>query len=533
MKCDETKPACKKCQTARRVCDGYLDADHSMSRRRLAETVRTLAVVGPVSRALTRSPSLLAANPASRPVSPDDTTFFDLFRHATVPSTCSFFPSRFWKADVMQLAHIEPAIWHAAVTLGTLHQRSEALARRDEDTSARLSRRAAAHYGKAMALAKGLDSPIKLATLSIALVAATGMMDRLGEMQMHVLAGLKLVARDETHSAVIRCLEGSLMRADLQAMTFSDSKSPYPYEESASTYDIDNFLSKPVAQESDLSYEELTSELFGLIRGYFILDDGLIAGKLTYGPWLTRMDGFMRRLTRWEERIARYEASRPSQAGEEEQMNQLSLRLYHVTLRAMLQAGPFGAETRYDVLLGHYEYAVRLAATLQSKTRALTATDRALSLSLEPGMIIPLWAVSHRCRHTRIRHAALRILAEANRVEAIWQSHATAKVLGALVSVEEESLRDVLGGIEPWTPPLIDAAAFPGIPWSAWSRPGFEIPCTASWDEVPLVPEEAARVRDLLGKTVLEERRVEVRLLMTPVDPDEPYGPPRDVVIYF
>lgn len=503
-----------------------------MSRRRLAEMVRHLAVVGPVSRALSRSPSALSQNPASRPVSPDDTVFFDMFRHATVPGTCNFFPSSFWQAGLLQLAHTEPAVWHAVVALGTLHQRSEAVARQDRYASEALSRRAATHYGKSMALAKDLDSPMKLATLSIALVAATGMLDRLSDMQMHVLAGLKIIAHDETRSPAIRALEGSLMRADLQAMSFSDSKSPYPYEESGLTYAIDDYLLNPIAHEMELSYEELTSELFGLSRAFFLLDDGLLSGNLTYSPWLTRMDGFVRRLVRWEERIGRYEAMRSDQDGEDEHMIRLSLRLYHAVLRTMISAQPFGPETRFDPLLGHFEYITRIAATLQAKTSAKTTSDRALLLTLEPGLIIPLWLVCHRCRHTRLRHAAVRILEEANRVEAMWKSDAAAKVIGSLVAVEEESLQSVLGGIEPCTPPLLDASAYTSIPWSAWSRPNFDLPATLSWEDAPFIP-EGVRVKDILGKTVPNERRVDVRLLMTPVDLQEPYGPPRDLVVYF
>lgn len=280
VKCDETKPECMKCLNSKRVCDGYLSSEQNMPRRQLAETVRHLAVIGPVARALSQSP--LSANPFPWPVSPDDAVFFNLFRHATVPSTSSVFPSHFWKRNVMQLAHSESAIWHATVALGTLHQRSETLALHKHDEEQRLSRRAEAHYGKAMALAKDLDSPAKIATLSVVLVAAASMLSRWSEMQTHVLAGLRIIAQDHSRSSTIQILQGSLMKIDLQAMTFSESSSPYPYDQAFAAYNADHFLTTPIVQE--LTYETLSSELFGLCRTYFLLDDTLLSGTLTYRP---------------------------------------------------------------------------------------------------------------------------------------------------------------------------------------------------------------------------------------------------------
>lgn len=491
-----------------------------MPRRQLAETVRTLSVLGPVSRALTSSPT--SANPLSAQVSPDDAIYFDLFRHGTVPSTCSFFPSDFWTENIMQLSHSEPAFWHVTVALGVLHQRAELLViakKKDDET---LTRRAEAHYGKAMALAKDLESNVKVATLSIALVAAASLLNRLSEMQKHILAGLKIASQQgAARHSTYHMLQGSLMRTDLQAMSFSPSDSPYPYEDSEASYAVDQFLTSPPPPGTSL--EQLSSEFFGMARSYFLLDDGLLSGSVPYGPWITKFDGFLRRLVQWESKMEHYEASH--QLTPAEQTVAMSLRLYHIMYRLLMRAGPLGPESRYDDALGFFEYAVRLAATVVARTRNVNT----VGLSLEPGVIIPMWMAIHRCRHYSLRHAALRVMKEAQRVEGMWRSDAVAVIMGSLVATEEESLGPITAAA--YDPAQLEFASL-DIPWRAWSRPSFDIPASISWSDVPMIPENK-RVRELLGTPKMSERRVHIRLLMCPESTEDVFGGIRDYIINF
>lgn len=518
VKCDETKPACRKCQSSKRICDGYLSDENAMSRRQLAETVRHLSVVGPVSRALTRSPS--SSNPLSRPVSPNDTTYFDLFRRATVPGTCSIFPSSVWAEGVMQLAHAEPAVWHATVALGTLHQR-ESLGLGGPD-AARLARRAEAHYGRAMALAAELDSSTKVVTLSILLVAAANMLDRFSDMQTHIMSSLRIISQDGARTPTLRALCGSLVRIDVQAMTYSESTSPYPYEQSTVVSTVDALLASPFPD--DLSYETLSSEMFAIARGFFILDDNLLTGVVPHGPWITKLDALIRRLAVWESKMASYEVSHHPTHGQ--MTTRVCLRLFHVTMRTVIHATSFGPESRWDPFLGNFEYSVRLAATIVSRLRA----GSSLSLSLEPGLIIPLWMVAHRCRHWGLRHAALDILSNTRRVEGMWRSDATAKVLAAMVAVEEEVLPQPVVGT-PYVPGLLQPSSLT-IPWSAWSRPGFIVPTVAArWDDGgPVVPDKK-RVREILGTTRMSDRLINLNLFMSAENDVDPYGPMRSVEV--
>ncbi|KAF4987886.1 hypothetical protein FGRMN_10098 [Fusarium graminum] len=463
----------------------------SMSRRKLADTVRKLDVIGPVSRALTKSPS--SSNPLSKSVTPDDSMFFDLFRHATVKSTCSAFPSTFWSEAVMQVAHQEPAIWHATLAIAALHKRTQV----PEGDGQSLAIRAETHYGKALGLARDITTSLGIATLSTVLVSAASLLGRWSEMQKHLMAGLRIVSQYYTPN--LRVVASTLMKLDLQAMTFSESSSPYPYETAVSAFPVAQYLALPPVQGT--SYEELSSEMFGLLRTYMILGDNYIRGNVAYGPWLTSREIFFRRLAHWELTMASFESTHPPSP--ENELTRLCIRLWHVTARILMRATPIGGEMRFDSLLGYFEYGVKVALAAKECMRKAEGNF----FSLESALVAPLWLLIHRCRHHGLRHAALKILQDINRTEAMWKSKLAAAALKALVDVEEECI-----GTQPI--PIALNGPLLNVPWQVWSKPGVNILTTLSWSDVPIIPEER-RVKDLLGLMSVHQSRVNIRLLIS------------------
>ncbi|KAF5656482.1 hypothetical protein FHETE_10977 [Fusarium heterosporum] len=479
-----------------------------MSRRKLADTVRKLDVISPVSRALTKSPT--SSNPLSKPVTPDDSIFFDLFRHATVKSTCSVFPSTFWSETVMQIAHQEPAIWHATLAIAALHKSTQV----PEGDEQSLAIRAETHYAKALGLARDITTSLGIATLSAVLVSAASLLGRWSEMQKHVMAGLRIVSQQ--YAPNLRVVVSTLMKLDLQAMTFSESSSPYPYETTVAAFPVAQYLALPPVQGT--SYEELSSEMFGLVRSYMILGDNYIRGNVAYGPWLTSREMFFRRLAHWELTMAYFESTHPPSPKIE--LTRLCIRLWHVTARILMRATPIGGETRFDSLLGYFEYGVKVASAAKECMRKTEKN----SFSLESALVAPLWLLIHRCRHLGLRHAALKLLQDINRTEAMWKSQLAAAAMKALVDVEEECLHTKR------IPILLNGLPL-NVPWHIWARPGVNIPTTLSWENVPVIPEEH-RVKDLLGLMSVHQSRVDIRLLMSAdtVDSAE-LGPVREITV--
>jgi hypothetical protein len=103
VKCDEARPACLRCTSTSRVCDGYSDVQSPLSSPSTAVQV----IAGPSFD--------IAASPESK-------RSFHFFRQRTCPQLAGFFGSEFWERFVLQAAYHESAVHHAIVAIGSLHE---------------------------------------------------------------------------------------------------------------------------------------------------------------------------------------------------------------------------------------------------------------------------------------------------------------------------------------------------------------------------------------------------------------------------
>jgi len=106
VKCDEGRPACLRCTSAARVCDGYNDAQPPRS----SPSNRISIIAGPSS-------DIHASTQSHRS--------FSFFVQRTSPQLAGFFGSDFWERIVLQTAYHEPAVRHAVVAVGSLHEMFE------------------------------------------------------------------------------------------------------------------------------------------------------------------------------------------------------------------------------------------------------------------------------------------------------------------------------------------------------------------------------------------------------------------------
>ena len=530
VKCDETRPQCLKCQTSRRICDGYLPDESFIPRRQLAATVRNLSTIGPVSRALL-SPNVTtpsALTPLSRTPSPSrqDSHLFDVFRHHTAPSTVSFLPSDFWNVKLLQLAHNEPAIWHATVAVGALHRRLDLLDSPDE--SGALKRRAESHYVKALSLAKNLDTAPKLISLSLALMASSNLLGRLKESQVHILAGLRtareLRAGDETFDMAI--LERMISRMDLQAMTFSDSLCPYPFPEALKLREPDHMSTE--SRQPIQTYEQATSGLNELLKRSMILDEVFSIENQDEQTFLESLGALLRDTRDWESNMSRFESRLTPNSVT--QTPALSVRLYHTFMRLLLRATMFGPEVRWDALLAYYERINTLAQELAQRRRGLGKRW----LSLELGIVVPLFFAAHRCRHHAVRRRALALLQQFNCQEGMWENSSAVAAAKVIIAAEEGcEVREIDETIPPYSPQsATELDKELSVPWEAWAGNNLELPGRSTWGTTVPIAEEN-RVKMILTVTDFDKRTAQLKLLMSSTDPNTPFGGVRDTVVHY
>ncbi|RAH86816.1 hypothetical protein BO86DRAFT_384855 [Aspergillus japonicus CBS 114.51] len=118
IKCDETPGSCRNCTSTGRQCDGYDSyRELSLTTNRAKPTCRQespSAVAGPIAVAVPWASTS------------DERRCFAFVQARTLPDALSFFDSAVWQQFLLQMVPREPAVWHAVIALGAVHQQVEA-----------------------------------------------------------------------------------------------------------------------------------------------------------------------------------------------------------------------------------------------------------------------------------------------------------------------------------------------------------------------------------------------------------------------
>ena len=115
MKCDETRPACLKCTSSGRRCDGYASpfragkqfaflSDHSNSSSQCDHQISVGTTVWGL------------------PTNIKDRRYFDYFRHRCAREFSGLLGHDFWSRYVLRVSASRPAVQYAVVALGAQHE---------------------------------------------------------------------------------------------------------------------------------------------------------------------------------------------------------------------------------------------------------------------------------------------------------------------------------------------------------------------------------------------------------------------------
>ncbi|PYI02002.1 hypothetical protein BO78DRAFT_326213 [Aspergillus sclerotiicarbonarius CBS 121057] len=107
VKCDEYPGACRNCTSTGRTCDGYNRCSLPIGRKSILPR-------GAISR-VPDPPGFHSA------MTSDERMCFIYFQNHTAPSLAGLFGSDLWDRLALQACYMEPALYHAAVALGAAH----------------------------------------------------------------------------------------------------------------------------------------------------------------------------------------------------------------------------------------------------------------------------------------------------------------------------------------------------------------------------------------------------------------------------
>ncbi|KAK3349538.1 hypothetical protein B0T25DRAFT_245387 [Lasiosphaeria hispida] len=120
VRCDEQKPFCNRCVSTGRNCDGYAD-DHAGLSGDLQNIVGSAPARSQVQRqdliTIPRHPGVPLPRNNAREV-----RSYHFFLDVAAPAIASVFDVDFWLTDIPRTCHLDPAIWHAVVSLGSIYE---------------------------------------------------------------------------------------------------------------------------------------------------------------------------------------------------------------------------------------------------------------------------------------------------------------------------------------------------------------------------------------------------------------------------
>ncbi|CAK7264472.1 hypothetical protein SEPCBS57363_001099 [Sporothrix epigloea] len=125
VKCDEARPACIRCVSTGRICDGY---DNQPDGRCLVLAHRPSGAAAGDRMSMTGAASTIpsASIYTISPVSYGDALearSLLFFKERTISQLQTFFPDDFWNSRILQLALSQDCIRHAVVSLSIHHER--------------------------------------------------------------------------------------------------------------------------------------------------------------------------------------------------------------------------------------------------------------------------------------------------------------------------------------------------------------------------------------------------------------------------
>ncbi|KAF1926879.1 uncharacterized protein M421DRAFT_93772 [Didymella exigua CBS 183.55] len=132
VKCDETKPCCKRCTTTGRICDGY-DPRFVTPRRspltRIPPTSTSPPHPNPSQEVVDFASELRSFNapsfllPLLRLDSDDERINLQFYMKHAGPTLARSSNSAFWQRQVLQAAHQHASVQHCIIALGAMHRR--------------------------------------------------------------------------------------------------------------------------------------------------------------------------------------------------------------------------------------------------------------------------------------------------------------------------------------------------------------------------------------------------------------------------
>ncbi|OJJ42534.1 hypothetical protein ASPZODRAFT_170034 [Penicilliopsis zonata CBS 506.65] len=399
VKCDEGYPACHRCVSTGRACDGYAvwggDLPQSMSAPCLA-------------------------------ISTVEKQCLDWLQMRTVTKLPGSFRSEFWSRLLLQASRHEPAILHASLALSAVHKTVV-------DGEARMDRFVLRHYNMAISHLNGhfaANDTFSIQVILIACIAFVTLECLRGNFvaaQTHIQNGLKIIEAQKykQDSLADDWIMEVFSRLEIQVRLLNSLSTSSPRH----SFDIPRrFRSRKDAWKSLDSLTNNTLRLRSKPVG-------------SSGQTLIARQTILRRLRRWQ---TVYEASAIFHgiSSEVDEVAPTLLMAHHTMATIMAELCLCSDEMAFDSQNHRFAQLMdelqRLDDIGKANPDALSPGPQKGRSIMDLGYLVPLYYVAVKCRVHVIRHQALGILDSVSHQEGIWDPKTTALVSRKIVELEEQ-----------------------------------------------------------------------------------------------
>ncbi|KAI0446160.1 hypothetical protein F4803DRAFT_504701 [Xylaria telfairii] len=458
IKCDEGRPACHRCISTGRICDGYGIWGGGGAKC----SGQALALRGPTGT-VKGIPSQYAK------LSSEQEACFRWFRHRTYTKLPLPFITPFWHTLVLQACAGEPAILHAVLALGSAHQKESLETGKPRESCVALDSQQEfmlREYGKAIRSLQPHFSSQDKRSIHVALITCIlftfleNLLGRYATANTHLHSGLRLLSQTYVsfHGSVGTSIPTkprgyvddwiieSFGRLHVQAALLGQGlpglypalpvypTTPIP-EIFASTNEAAHYMDRLLLDALHLS-EQCS------------LSDGNATDPT---PPAGFEDGRQRLRAELRQWLTAYNATNPDIRKGFSHVDEFYLKLlrgYHTiaTIKTNTCTWP-ACETTYDLYTANFIslieqliaiWKAHIARPVWHHTPWATEMPRRISHSVgDKGWIPLLYFVAVKCRVHRIRVQAIKLLSQTLHKEGIWDSRLVLIVAREVVRIEE------------------------------------------------------------------------------------------------
>lgn len=367
MKCDETRPACRRCATLRRVCGGYetTDAEQSLTWYR---------------------PTQLAAH------DPVEGRAFQFFSRIVGPVLSGPTDGYFWTHLVLQFSHFEPSVRHAVLSISSLYE--------NFSNGSRISRQlrtspfAIAHYNAAIGRIKSANNEQFILLVCILFVCIEYLQGDVEAALQHCRYGITILNSSECCSWVREHLVPIFRRLSL--IPFFFDRAPFVALPSLAAFDAPNTAHFSCVAEAQAAIDNIMSRILDYRASGSDADKQQLMAMLHH--WGSRADSLEMAIP-------------PSRASDRYSM--CGMKIKHKVAYINLQTPWQPTELWFDRYLESFRSIVDMAQTAaQLKVLALQSTTSMANFTFEMSFLPLLFFVVIKCRHLQTRLEALSLMVQ-------------------------------------------------------------------------------------------------------------------------